>query len=329
MAVYVDDIQIIGDRPLVDWLKAKLYRRFKTTDLGPCTYYLGMKMERNRAMGTIKISQPGHIENVLKTHQMTEAKPQQSPIETNANHVLIAALEGYQASPSDVTVYKSGLGQLMYLMVRTRPDIAFAVCKLSTFCTNLTDTHWKALKRVFRYLAGTRDRSIVYGGADISLCGYTDADWAGDQDSARSTAGYVFTLNRGAINWRSNKQKSVAKSTTESEYMASSDAAQEAVWARFLLPELGEYLDGLTVIKGDNQGAIALAKNPIDYRRTRHINVSYYFVRELITNGTLKFDYIPTDQMVADGLTKLLTPAKFANFVAIIGLKDGGLEEDT
>lgn len=326
VAVYVDDIQIIGIRALVDWVKGELHQRFKTTDLGPCTYYLGMRMERNRANRTIKISQSGHIENILEAHQMVQANPQASPMEPNANNTLVAAPEAYNADPGDVTAYKSGLGQLMYLMVRTRPDIAFAICKLSTFSNNPTDTHWKALKRVLRYLAGTRTRGIVYGGVEHSpLCGYSDADWAGDQDSARSTSGYVFTLNGGAISWRSSKQKSVAKSTTEAEYMASSDAAQEAVWVRYLLPELGQGLDGPTTIQGDNMGAIALAKNPIDHKRTRHINVSYHFVRELIANGTLAFKYIPTNEMVADGLTKALTPAKFEGFVDMLGMADAGL----
>ena len=141
VAVYVDDIQIVGLRPLVDWVKAKLYAQYKTTDLGPCTYYLGMRMERNRAMGIIKISQPGHIENVLNAHHMIEAKSQTSPMEPNANNTLTAAPAGFQADPEDVTAFKSGLGLLMYLMVRTRPDIAFALCKLSTFSNNPTNTH--------------------------------------------------------------------------------------------------------------------------------------------------------------------------------------------
>ena len=326
VAVYVDDIQIVGNRTLVDWVKVKLHDRFKTTDLGPCTYYLGMRMERNRAMGIIKISQPGHIENALNAHQMSEAKSQASPMEPNANNTLVAAPEGFNADPEDVTAFKSGLGLLMYLMVRTRPDIAFAVCKLSTFSNNPTDIHWQALKRVFRYLAGIRNKGIVYRGAtNPALCGYTDADWAGDQDSARSTSGYVFTLNGGAISWKSSKQKSIAKSTCEAEYMGQSDAAQEVVWARSMLSELGEQCTDPTPIFGDNQGAIALAKNPIDHKRTRHINVSYHFVRELITKGTLTLTYIPTNEMVADGLTKALTPAKFAGFIDMLGLKDAGI----
>ena len=326
VAVYVDDIQIVGNRPLVDWVKAKLHERYKTTDLGPCTYYLGMRMERNRAMGIIKISQPGHIENVLNAHQMTAAKSQSSPMEPNANTTLIAAPNGFQTDPEDVTAFKSGLGLLMYLMVRTRPDIAFALCKLSTFSNNPTDTHWQALKRVIRYLAGTRNRGITYGGvSNTTLTGYTDADWAGDHDSARSTSGYVFTLNGGAISWKSSKQKSIAKSTCEAEYMGQSEAAQEAVWARSMLSELGEQMTDPIPVFGDNQGAIALAKNPIDHKRTRHINVSYHFVRELIANGILTLTYLPTNEMVADGLTKALTPAKFAGFIGMLGLKDDGL----
>ena len=109
--------------------------------------------------------------------------------------------------------------------------------------------------------------------------------------------------------------------------MASADTAQEAVWIRFLMTELNQDLGGPTVIHGDNQGAIALAKNPVNHRRTRHINVSYHFVRELIANETLKYNYIPTKEMVADGLTKPLTPGKFAEFIAMLGLSDLGLQE--
>ena len=285
-----------------------------------------MRIERDRAINTIKISQPGHIENLLKTHAMSEAKSQASPMEPNANNTMVAAPEGFQADPEDVTAFKSGLGSLMYLMVRTRPDIAFPMGKLATYSNNPTDVHWQALKRVFRYLAGTRTRGIQYGGADnMELSGYTDADWAGDHDSAKSTSGYVFTLNGGAISWKSSKQKSIAKSTCEAEYMGQSEAAQEAIWARSLLSELGESLTGPTPLFGDNQGAIALAKNPVDHKRTRHINVSYHFVKELISNRTLTLTYLSTNAMVADGLTKALTPHKFTDFVRMLGLKDEGL----
>ena len=109
--------------------------------------------------------------------------------------------------------------------------------------------------------------------------------------------------------------------------MASADTAQEAVWIRFLMTELDQDLGGPTVIHGDNQGAIALAKNPINHRRIRHINVSYHFVRELIVNETLKYNYIPTKEMVADGLTKSLTSEKFAEFIAMLRLSDLRLQE--
>ena len=141
MGVYVDEIQIMGSRSMVDWIKVSLLKKYKATDLGAYTYYLGMRMERNRSKGTIKISHPGHIDGILNSHMMSEANPQSTPMEANANSVLLNAPEGYTADPSNVTAFKSGLGQLMFLMVRTRPDIAFAVCKLSTFSNNPTDSY--------------------------------------------------------------------------------------------------------------------------------------------------------------------------------------------
>ena len=128
-------------------------------------------------MNTIKISQPGHIKNLLKTHAISEAKSQASPMELNVNNTMVTAPKGFQADPEDVTAFKSGLKSLMYLIIRTRPDIAFLISKLATYSNNPTDIHWQVLKRVFRYLTSTRTRGIQYRGADnMELSDYTNAD---------------------------------------------------------------------------------------------------------------------------------------------------------
>ena len=137
---------------------------------------------------------------------MSEVKFQSSPIKLNVNNILMAAPEGFNVNLEDVTVFKSGLGLLMYLMVRTRLDIVFALCKLSIFSNNLIDAYWQVFKRVFRYLVGIRNRGIVYGGAsNKALYGYIDVDWAGDYNSVRSILKYVFILNGGVISWKSSK----------------------------------------------------------------------------------------------------------------------------
>ena len=151
----------------------------------------------------------------------------------------------------------------MYLMVGTRPDLAAAVGVLSQFAAYPCPTHWQALKRVFRYIQGTKTYGIEFTVDVDTLQGYSDADWAGDTESRRSTSGYAFMMNGGCISWRSKKQRTVALSSTEAEYMALSEATQEAVWLKVFLCELGEMAkDEAFKIYEDNQGSIALAKNP-------------------------------------------------------------------
>uniref|UniRef100_H3H993 Integrase catalytic domain-containing protein n=1 Tax=Phytophthora ramorum TaxID=164328 RepID=H3H993_PHYRM len=183
--------------------------------------------------------------------------------------------------------YRSAVGALMYLMVATRPDLAAAVGVLSQFSADPCPTHWQALKRVLRYLQATPTHGLEFSREDsLGMCGYSDADWAGDIESRRSTSGYAFMMNGGCISWRSKKQRTVALSSTEAEYMALSEATQEAVWLKVFLCELGEMAsDEAVKIYEDNQGSIALAKNPQFHKRTKHIDIRYHFVREKVEDG--------------------------------------------
>uniref|UniRef100_A0AAV1UU28 Polyprotein n=1 Tax=Peronospora matthiolae TaxID=2874970 RepID=A0AAV1UU28_9STRA len=185
--------------------------------------------------------------------------------------------------------FRNAVGCLMYLMVGTRPDLAAAVGVLSQFSADPCPTHWQALKRVLRYIQGTREYGIEYQATNNDkLHGYSDADWAGDVEARRSTSGYTFILNNGYVSWRSKKQSTVALSSTEAEYMALTEAAQEAIWLKALLCELDEMRsDEAVKIYEDNQGSIALAKNPEFHKRTKHIDIRYHFVREKVAEGTL------------------------------------------
>ena len=164
---------------------------------------------------------------------------------------------------------------------------------------------------MLRYLQATPTHGIRFSGSgDGKLIGYSDADWVGDIESGRSTSGYVFVLNGGCISWRSKKQRTVALSSTEAEYMALSEATQEAVWLKAFMRELGEDTGGgaLTVDE-DNQGAIALAKNPEFHKRTKHIDIRYHFVREKVEDGQVALEYCPTQDMLADLMTKPIAAA--------------------
>jgi hypothetical protein len=261
----------------INQLKKSLTKRFEMTDLGECSFYLGMEIKRDRRNKTIWLSQKGYLSKVLADFKMKDSKPAATPMDVSK---LPAATEQDHSSEGDKHWYSSAIGSLMYLMLSTRPDIAFAVSCLSRFMAKPTSAHMTAVKRVFQYLNGTQDLELVYCGDMQPLMGYTDADWAGDLTTQHSTSGYIFNLGSGAISWSSKQQPTVALSSCEAEYMGETQATKEAIWLRQLLGELlgqGEQLTA-TVIFGDNQGAIALARNPQFHARTKHIDVQHHFV---------------------------------------------------
>ena len=164
----------------------------------------------------------------------------------------------------------------MYAMVSIRTDISHAVGVVSRFMANPGEEHWRAVKQVLRYLRGTSDHCIIFNGSEGSVCGYVDVDYASDLDKRRSTTGYVFTLAGGAISWMSKLQKTVQLSTTEAEYIAASNASEEAIWLNGLLDEIGSMQEKVNVLC-DSQSDIHLATNPTYNSRTKHIDVKYLF----------------------------------------------------
>jgi len=174
---------------------------------------------------------------------------------------------------------------------------------------NPRTTHWDAAKGLLRYLAGTYDYGIIYCGGIPDFFGFCDADFAGDVDTRKSTTAYVFTLGGGAISWQSKRQPTVAASTTEAEYMSAAAAIKEALWVKNLLADFGRDITPVKML-GDNQSALKLLKNPISSLRTKHIDVTYHFARERVMRGDISVDYIKTDDMVADVMTKALPSTK-------------------
>ena len=214
----------------------------------------------------------------------------------------------------------------MYAMLRTRPDIAFAVGALSKYSSNPGPLHWAQAVHVLQYLVGTKDYGLTYNSNskdDLSslILRYTNSDWAGDVDTQCLTSGYVFQMCGAAISWSSKLQATPALLSTKSEYMACTRSAQEAIWLWNLLEQLSFKQTKPTKLLSDNQGAIALAKNPGDHPHTKHIHLRYHFIRFAISDGHILLDYIPTTKMAADGLTKSLGGEKHSDFLYMLGLK--------
>ena len=220
-------------------------------------------------------------------------------------------------------MYQRAIGCLTYAATISKPDLSNAVSVLSKFMSNPGIEHWKGAKRVLRYIRGTLDNGLIYSANDTStvLTGYSDADWAGDLSTRRSTTGYVFQIQGSTVSWCSKRQACVARSTTEEEYVALSTASQEAVWLRRLLQNVLKKQDNPLVVYEDNQGTIELiTKNPRFHNRTKHIDVSYHFVREQVDNKVISVKYCRTEDMLADVMTKGLSKVQFERSRDMLGL---------
>ncbi|GKV48156.1 hypothetical protein SLEP1_g54984 [Rubroshorea leprosula] len=209
-------------------------------------------------------------------------------------------------------------------LAMTRPDLSFAVNRLSQFMHQPTTVHWQAAKRVLRYLRGTCFHGLLLRPQpSLSLHAFSDADWAGDRSSFVSTTGYLVFLGSNPISWRAAKQKAVARSSTEAEYRALAATASEVIWISHLLSELGVSPPASPAIFCDNVGATYLSLNPVMHSRMKHIAIDLHFVRDLVDKRLLHVSHISSHDQLADGLTKSLSTARFSTLRSKIGVANG------
>ena len=321
LALYVDDILMFSNN--IDMLKKEkmsLARRFKVEDQGEVHYILGMSVKRDRKSRTLSISQPKYLEGILKRFNMENCKSVSKPLEQGRKFQQLSEND----KPIDVQAYQMIIGSLTYATTATRPDLAAAVGILSKFMSKPGKDHWQGVKRIMRYIQGTLNYGPVFSADDNShmLSGYSDADWAGDLDTRRSISGYVFQIQGNTVSWCSKKQASVSRSTTEAEYIALSVASQEAVWMRRLLADVGLQQEEPSTIFEDNQGAIELSKNPKFHNRTKHIDISFHFIREQVNLKVISVKYCPTEDMLADIMTKGLPKITFQRFRELLRINE-------
>ena len=310
VAVYVDDLIVMTKTAEeMQQIKASLALHFEMKDLGNFHYCLGISIERDEQHKCLWMHQKQYILNLLKKYGLSDAKIVSTPADIS---VKLKKDDGVSKEVNSVS-YQSMVGSLLYAAIATRPDIAHAVGTVSKFCSKPTEAHFTAAKRILRYLKGTLNLAIKYQRSESNmLIGYSDADWAGDLDDRHSTTGNLFLMAGGPVNWLSKKQAVVALSTSEAEYVALSSATQEAMWLRkLLISDLQVTSQEPTVLMEDNQGAISIAKNPVAHSRTKHIDIRYHYIREAMQEGIVIIHYCPTEQMIADILTKPLPRERF------------------
>eukprot|EP00253_Pinus_taeda_P023234 PITA_23234 len=281
LVLYVGDMLLVGnEKEIIQDLKTQLSSKFDMKDLGAANYILGREIKRDRAKRKLWLNQRKYVETILQRFNMQDSKPLKVPIPVGVR-LSAEQCPKKQEEEEDMSrvPYASAVGSLMYLR-------------------------------------GTSDYGLCYQGRPgldrvLDIRGFVDADWAGDLDQRRSTSGYVFNLFGGAVSWMSKKQSVVALSTTEAEYMAATHASKEAVWLQRLWSSMG-LVQGAIRIDCDSQSAIFLAKNPTYHSKTKHIDVQYHFVRDMIEDKKVLLVKVDTLKNTADALTKFVSSEKFS-----------------
>lgn len=204
----------------------------------------------------------------------------------------LSATEGQPIENS--SLYRNIVGALQYVVI-TRPDIAFAVNKVCQFMHNPLDVHFKAIKRILRYLYGTLDHGLHFTkNSKLLLEGFSDASWGSDINDHRSTSGYCVFLGRSLISWSSRKQKVVSRSTAEAEYRSLTHVIAEMIWIQSLLTELGVSLRGKALVWCDSSAAVAVAGNPVLHSKFKHVELDLFFVREKVAQGLFQVGHVPS-----------------------------------
>jgi len=299
--IFVDDLLVAAaTKAAAESAKAAITAVFKAREMGEPSFFLGLHIVRDTGKGTLQVGQHQYVTTLLERFGLDKANPVRLPMGVSAR----LTKDGSPLMGALIKTYQELVGSLLYLATGTRPDISFAVGQLTRHVAAPTMEHLAAAKTVLRYLKGTASLGLTYGSA-AAMIGYSDADYAGDLDTRRSTTGYVFTFNGAAVSWTSKRQPSVAHSTTESEYIAAATAAKEAVWLSRLITDLTG-TEAPMRMRCDNQSALAIMHNPVSSPKTKHIDIAYHFVREKVADKQLLPEHVPTGEMAADILTKPL-----------------------
>lgn len=348
LAVYVDDIPSShAPEDESEWgeIKAAFLARFKIAFQANADWLLNMRLTRDASGRRLVLDQQAYIEQILEDFGMDEVKAASHPgtldaLEATPADGSLVALTPAQQRELQSFPYRRAIGLLMYLANTSRPDITHAVSVASRYVERPGLAHVQAVKQILRYLSGTREHGLLFQWngdaaytAPLLLAGYADADWGGCKDSARSTTGFLITINGSIVDWGSQRQKTVALSSCEAEFMAISAVVQSVMWFQTLLGEIGftqfvapeddaapptrspDAATSLAVrtptLFNDNRSAIAMSHNDVHHQRSKHISLRYHFVREAIAARVVRLEWCSTHEQLADVLTKALPPTPF------------------
>ena len=302
--IYVDDI-IFGstnERYCQEFAKL-MQAEFEMSMMGELNFFLGLQIKQSK--DGIFIHQEKYTKQILKKFGFEKTKEVATPMSSSIR--LDADSEGKKINEK---LYRSLIGSLLYLTA-SRPDILFAVCICARFQSSPTETHLKAVKRIFKYIACTVKLGIWYPkNENFDLIGYSDADYAGCKIDRKSTSGTCQLLGNKLISWSSKKQNSVALSTAEAEYVSIGNYCAQILWIKQQLLDFGLNYKNIS-IKCDNTSAINLTKNPVHHSRSKHIEIRHHFIRDHVQNGNINIEFVSTENQYADIFTKPLDKMRF------------------
>ena len=308
--IYVDDGGIFSTKEDIDEIIEALGQDFKVKYLGKLEHFVGCHMTENYKKDTLWIHQPKllkHLEEDFSKY-ITTNKVFMTP--ASPRTTILRPQEGdNKISPAEQTIFRSGVGMLLYLVKHSRPDISNAVRELSKVADGATPGHWKSLIRLIKFVIDTKDYKLkikpkMEPDNLFYLEGISDSEYSGDKDTRISVYGYVIYFCGAPIAWKSKSGKSVTLSSTEAEYFAMSEVTKEIIFVKQLIETMGIELHLPIIVRVDNVGAIYIANNYTTSQRTKHIDVRTHFVREFIEDGIIKIVFIKSEDNDADIFTK-------------------------
>ena len=311
--IYVDDI-VFGatNTLLVNEFVECMKSEFEMSMMGELNYFLGLQVKQTN-QGTF-INQSKYTKELLKRFKLENCKTRPTPMSTTLK--LDKDENGKRVCEK---LYRGMIGSLLYLTA-SRPDIMFSVCLCARFQSCPRESHLSAVKRIFKYLAGTIEIGLWYPKfTSFDLIGYSDADFAGCKVDRKSTSGTCHFLGNSLISWHSKKQNSVALSTAEAEYVAAGSCCAQILWMKQTLEDYGLKYDHIP-IRCDNTSAINLTKNPIQHSRTKHIEIRHHFIRDHVLNNDICLEFVDTNNQIADIFTKPLSENRFCTLRRELGM---------
>lgn len=351
LSVYVDDIPSAYYRcDAAEWaeIKQAFFTKYKIKFLGEADWFLNMRITRDRVTRRLWLDQQAYVETILDDFGFDESKSVAAPGAQEELSRAGAPSTAEETARMRLIPYRKAVGSLNYLANSSRPDIAHAVNYAAQYSQNPGESHWRAVKTILRYLAGTKNYALCFAADSAAaapasankasiqspgrnsfsssspLRAFADANWGGCPDTRRSTTGWIVLLGADLLDWQSRKQTTVALSTCEAEYMAISAAAQAVTWTRGFLAEIeafdadaGEksssdrFPNSVPILFSDNKAAIAMSKNDVLHSRSKHIDIKHHYIREQLESGLIALQWVSSAEQLADALTKSLPPRIF------------------